>query len=98
MLTYPGILDFKKEEKINIRFLMLNPSLGKNIKLNYDSPDLDCVDLINMKKCIVPKSHFDNEESGYYNIYHLNHLGGFSIYINANPFKVILPDIVKKKN
>ena len=96
-LIYPEVLNFINEEEITVRLLMSEPSLGKNIRLNKDSYDLDCDDLIGMKKCIVHKSHFENAGTGYYYTYHSNHAGNLSIYYNSEPFNVITtPNIVLK--
>ena len=94
MIAYPEVLDFQKDEEITIYYLMPNPELGKNIKLNKDFPDLECEDLIKMKKCVAYKSHFDYWDSGDYNTYHSNHLGNLSLYYNPAPFNVILPNKV----
>ena len=72
---------------------MGNPSLVKEIKLNLDSKyHLECKYLNEMKKCEVPKSHFNMKKSGYYNIYHINHDGDFNIYYNALLINVTLPE------
>ena len=43
-----------------------------------------------MLTCIVPKSHFDGKENGYFFITHKNHLNGYSTCYEIPPVKVIL--------
>ena len=41
-------------------------------------------------RCIVPKSHFENKQNGYYNTYHLNHKNKYIQFYEFSPIKVIL--------
>jgi hypothetical protein len=92
-LTYPEELNFKSENPLYIRYIMDQPSLAKNIKLNPNSTlDLECDDLIGMKKCKVSDTHFEDMESDNYDTYHKNHEGDYIIYNEAIPIKVILPN------
>ena len=96
---YPEELDFTLHESIYIRYISYLPDSYNSIKLNPDSPSyLECEDIsdisedfIGIKKCIVPRSHFEGKESGYYYTYHLNHLNESSIFYDITPVKVILP-------
>ena len=66
-LVYPEKMDLTSQETITIRYLMATPSNSKKIRLNPDSnSDLECEDLSGFKKCIVPLSHFEDKETGYY--------------------------------
>ena len=91
-LIYPESLNFTDEETKTISFITAIPENVKNIKLNPDSETyLECKDLVGMKICTVPKSHFEDKEPGYYYTHHLNHLNGYSIYYESNPINVKYP-------
>ena len=46
----------------------------RGIRLNPEANDLECLNINDIyKRCIVPKSHFINKNSGYYYTYHANH-------------------------
>ena len=96
-LIYPDELDFSKGEPLIIRYITSSPSDISNIKLNINSPDLECKDLNEMKRCNVSLSHFVGEESGYYDTYHKNYQKNLSINYDANKINVKLPkeDIFK---
>ena len=80
-LVYPEKIDLNSSNSTIIRYIMDNPHLSNEIKLNPDSKfNLECENINNMKKCIVSKSHFNWKKSGYYNIFHKNHEGDFNIY------------------
>ena len=49
-----------------------------------------CEDMHRIKRCIVPKSHFENKQNGYYNIYHLNHVNKYIQFYEQSPIQVIL--------
>ena len=93
-LIYPNTLDFiieeekEEEEFLEMKYIKNRPDLSTNIKLNPDSNDLECEDYQRVKSCIVPISHFKGKESGYYETYY----SSLSlIYLDAQPFNVILP-------
>jgi hypothetical protein len=80
-LTYPQELDFSNQTSLNIYYIMPEPNLVDNIKLNPNSKsDLSCSNLIGMKKCTVPDSHFKRGESGNFDTYHKNHEGYYIRY------------------
>ena len=55
--------------------------------------DLSCEKIKNrLKRCIVPKSHFEGRKSGYYFTKHTNHLGSKSTNYEVAPVNVILDD------
>ena len=90
---YPTILNFSLYDEIDVNFFIYSSKLIKGIKLNIDSDELNCQDINeNTTKCFVHKSHFENKESGYYYIYHLNHKNNYSIFYEMPPIKVILPE------
>ena len=72
---------------------MSKPENVKGIRLNPDSEELDCVYPDKMiKRCLVPKSHFDEKKSGYYYIYYLNAEKKLNIYYDISPFFISLPE------
>ena len=87
--VYPEILNFT-----NVKSLYINIGFYGNlegIKLNPNSSyDLKCEKYNNFFECLVPKSHFDNNKTGYYNIYYKNHLNIYSIKYEAPLIYVIL--------
>ena len=91
-LNQPLILDFTQKNSIIIRYSLEMPVEKFKIRLNPNSEDIVCEPLMYMAKCIIPLSHFNNATSGYYNTYYINNLGQLSIYYDANPFYVILPE------
>ena len=91
LLSYPEKFDFDSSDSNVIRYIMTNPTLARDIKLNLDSKSiLECEDLNMMKKCTVPKSHFDGQDSGTFNTYHLNYDNNYNIYYDAPLFNVTL--------
>ena len=92
IFNYPEILDFSTKDILYINYYLENPKVYKSIKINPDSnEDLECNNYINMKKCIVPKTHFAGKPNGYYYTYHLNHLNKYSVFYSLPPIKVIIP-------
>ena len=90
--VYPNILDFTSQNETNFSIVgYINYNLDK-LTLNLESENLKCE--ANYKyttiQCIVPKSHFKGEKSGYYYLHYPDSLGDISLYYEANPFKVIL--------
>ena len=102
MFTIQKTLDFSKNDELTLDLILGMPYNTKSIKLNLDSDEeLKCNDLFDtIKKCIVPKSHFVNKESGYYFIYHLNHLNKYIKFYEFTPIQVIFSNelIIKIKN
>ena len=90
---YPEVLDFSKGNILTVYYHLEHPESLKGITLNEDSEDLQCQNLgKEIKRCKVPKSHFNGKGSGYYFTKHSNHLGGKSFSYEAPPIKVILPE------
>ena len=92
-VVYPEKIDFTSSNSSIIRFEMYTPSLDTGIKLNPDSDSyLECEEVFKIKKCIVPESHFNGKESGYYNISHKNHAGDSNIYYALPLIHITLPE------
>ena len=90
--SYPEILDFTKEDSpINIYLGLQKAGSFENISLNVDKGDLECEDLIEFKKCKVPKNHFDGKKGGYYLIHHLDSNNKYVANFETFGVKVILP-------
>ena len=93
LFIYPEILDFSNEESLTINFIISDPSLSQNIKLNSESTSLECQNLDGMKKCIVSLAHFRGKSNNYYYIYYSNYFGEQNIYYSLPRIKVVLPQI-----
>ena len=95
LLLHPEKLHFtSSDENQKIRLIGDNPELMNNLRLNLDSgSDLECENRIMMKICTVPKSHFGEKKTGYFNIYHLNHENDYNIYYDSPSFDVNIPDV-----
>ena len=94
MIRYPTKLDFNKNDLFQIYFILVNPIYFRGIRLNPESEELDCEELyynFKIKKCLVPKTHFNGKESGYYYTYYLNGENGLNINYDISPILVSLP-------
>jgi len=91
--VYPEILDFTKEDVLTVDFIVGKKNLLTGITFNEEAEDLICetFDYV-IKRCKVPKSHFNGKKSGYYFTKHSNHLNGKSTSYEAPPIKIILPE------
>ena len=92
LITYPEVLNFTSKNDLNIT---IEGNIYKHydkLTLNPKSENLKCDIGIyhSVVQCIVPKSHFKGEKSGYYYLHYPDSLGDISLYYEANPFKVIL--------
>ena len=90
-IRYPTKLDFIKSDSIQIYFYMYKPKNTQGIRLNPDSEELDCEyqdDYI--KKCLVPKSHFEGKQNGYFYTYYLNEENKLNIFYDISPILVNL--------
>jgi hypothetical protein len=93
IFIYPEILDFTKEDILTVDYVIENPDSLTGITFNEDAEDLICETLgRRIKRCEVPKSHFNGKESGYYFTKHTNLLDGKSFSYEAPPIKIILPE------
>ena len=91
--VYPEILDFTKSDSLTIEYAMENPTSLRGLTFNEKAADLSCQTIgREIKRCTVPKSHFEGKQSGYYFLKHENHLGGKSTCYEGIPIKVILDD------
>ena len=94
IIRYPTKLDFNKNDLIPIYFIMSEPKNIRGIRLNYYSEELNCeYPDDNVKKCLVPKSHFDFRKSGYFYTYYLNEQNELNIFYDISPILVKLPMI-----
>ena len=107
IFIYPTKLDFTKNDSIQIKFYMERTKYIKGIKLNPDSEELVCEDVNGgIKNCLVPKSHFNGKQTGYYYIHYLNQKNGTNIFYEISPILVTLqkekesdkPEEPNKKN
>ena len=100
-MLFPTILDFTANENFIIYFSYYGYEVTKSVRLNLNAKeDLVCekleskIQFVNEKesvlRCIVPKSHFDGKQNGYYNTYHLNHMNDYIQFYEISPIKVIL--------
>ena len=91
--VYPEILDFSKSDSLTIDYGMKDPTSLRRLTFNENAGDLSCKTIgTEIKRCTVPKSHFEGKQSGYYFIKHENHLGGRSTCYEGIPIKAILND------
>ena len=89
----PEVLDFTKSDSLTIDYAMESPEQLRGLTFNEDATDLSCKIIgREIKRCTVPKSHFEGKQSGYYFIKHENHLGGRSTCYEGIPIKAILND------
>ena len=87
--VYPEILDFTSKDNLTIKIQTEKPELLELIKLNNDSSSqLDCINKIGIKECVVPKNHFT--KSGYYNVYHNNSFAKMMIIYEIPKINVLL--------
>ena len=92
IVRYPTKLDFYKNDLIQINFLMTKPENTRGIRLNSDSEELVCVHQNNeIKKCSVPRSHFNGKKSGYYYTYYSNRENALNTFYYISPIFVSLP-------
>ena len=90
---YPEIFDFTKSDSLIIEYAMESPKDLVGITFNEEANDLTCQTIgKQIKRCTVPKSHFEGKKNGYYFTMHSNHLNGKSYSYDAPPVKVILND------
>ena len=89
---YPEILDFTNKDTFNIIYHAGAPKNIQGITFNEDKEDLECENFGEYyKKCVVPKSHFEGKQGGYYFTKYTNPKGGKSISYEISPLKVIMP-------
>ena len=101
-MIIPKTLDFTTNDNIPIYIFFFSYSNNqKVIKLNPDAKEnLECKKLDSKNqfknyeesilRCIVPKSHFENKQNGYYNTYHLNNMNISTKFYELSTIHVIL--------
>jgi hypothetical protein len=93
--------DLTLSNALTVRYIIDSSSSNIKIKLNEKSNSyLECEDLLDMKKCVVPLSHFEGQNKGEYLFYtqeYINDLKGCSTFYEINPIKIKLPEIVSMK-
>lgn len=96
--VFTEVLDFSSSDSLTIEYYFdKSPRDVKGLTFNKNSTDLECTDSGKIKKCKVPKSHFQGK-SGYYFIMHSNHLNGKSFSYEVPPIKVILEGTNNENN
>ena len=91
--TFPEILDYSKSgSDIDVYFAVESVDGIRGIRLNVDKNDLECQDIVNIKKCKVPKSHFEGKTGGYYPIRHINNNNVYAIDFETLGIQVKLGD------
>ena len=91
----PSVLNFTEKNSILIEIffdLSDHPENLPEVTFNESAKDLECQNLVNVKKCIVPKNHFSQNKSGYYSFMH-NYINEESKYKSYEifPLKVDFP-------
>lgn len=96
--VFSEVLDFSSSDSLTIEYYFdKHPWEVKGLTFNKNATDLECIDSGKIKKCKVPKSHFEGK-SGYYFIMHSNHLNGKSFSYEVRPIKVILEGTNNENN
>ena len=90
MSKYPDISDFTSKNETNFTLYGFIYKFREKLSINPKLGNLKCDIYPTTIQCIVPKSHFTGEKSGYYYIHYTDSLGDKSIFYEINPFKVIL--------
>ena len=91
--SYPEILNFTKKDNLYIDFSASETKSLKGMTFNQDKEDLSCEIRQNgLLRCIVPKSHFEGKQNGYYLVKHKNHMGGKTTFFESDSIKVILSE------
>ena len=89
LLNYPLTFNFTNKDSYIIEYFMEGTKNFKDIKFVEDSPALNCTNEKYIKKCIVPITQFDGNQTGYYYTFYSNNNITFISY-DASPIKVIL--------
>jgi len=89
--VYPKVLNFTKSDSYIIEYNMEHPNDLKGITFNEKAGELNCETLgKDIKRCTVPKSHFEGLKDGLYFTKHTNHLNTKSISYEGHPIRVIM--------
>jgi hypothetical protein len=91
--TFPKILDFTSKDAIIVDFFINYKEHSNNMTLNPYGGNIICRDGGGTRRrCLIRRSHFKGQISGYYLIHHLNHYKRHTAYYEASPIKVLLPE------
>lgn len=90
LARYPDTLDFTSKNELEIN-IYGDFHLEHKYYLNPKSTNLTCVIIQGILNCKVPKSHFQGEQSGDYNLYYNNSAREKSMFYEMTPIKVIIP-------
>ena len=71
---FPNILNFTSNDSLEIDLYLEKPRDVNGITFNEYAEDLKCINLIQIKRCKVPKEHFKGKNDGYYYIKYDNNL------------------------
>lgn len=86
-------LDLTKSDFLTVEYTMENLKSLTGLTFNENEKDLFCQTIEwKVKRCTVPKSHFEGKKSDYYFLMHNNYLDGKSTSYEGIPVKVILYD------
>ena len=89
---YPRTLDFTSKNSLDFYAFTPMASLTHNPILNKDGGELQCKDIVIIKKCTITKDHFKNKKNGYYVILQKSNKNEFVANYESFGFNVILPE------
>ena len=88
-LIFPEVLNFTSEDTFTITLIESSSSYIGNIWINPNSPyHLQCNKIKEIEKCNISVSHFLDQKSGYFYLYHYTEK-----FYGLSPIKVILPNL-----
>ena len=87
----PEILDFTSKDIIDIYIFTTTANNINNLRFYEDGEDLECQDIVDIKKCNITKNYFKNKKNGYYPIYHKNNAKKYIALYDTFGVDVILP-------
>ena len=89
---YPETLDFTKNESdLDVYIAPERIDRISLVTFNEDKEPLACENINNIKKCKVPKSHFEGKTERYFLLNHYDNWYNFTANYEAFGIKVILP-------
>ena len=89
---YPETLDFTKNESaLDVYIAPERIDRISSVTFNEDKDPLACENIYNIKKCKVPKSHFEGKTERYFLLNHYDNWYNYTANYEAFGIKVILP-------